>query len=87
MESTYTDLALSGGKNLCSRTYNGFSPYLRSAMVRFPLQFLCTISRLKNVTHLQSTSNKKVDTNRRVEDFLLLKLMLTCKGKSGSKII
>ena len=26
MESTYTDLALYGGKNLCARTDNGFSP-------------------------------------------------------------
>ena len=37
MENIYTELALYGSKMLCARTDNFFSPYLRSAMVRFPL--------------------------------------------------
>ena len=36
MESIYSDLALYGSKNEGARTDTVFSPYLRSAMVRFP---------------------------------------------------
>ena len=37
MESIYTELVLYGCKNECARTDNVFPPYLRSAMVLFPL--------------------------------------------------
>ena len=40
MESIYTKLALYGSKNLCARTDNVFSQYLRSAMTRFPFVFV-----------------------------------------------
>ena len=36
MESVYTKLALYGSKDESARTDNVCSPYLRSAMVRFP---------------------------------------------------
>ena len=39
MESIYPELALCGRKNECARTDTVFSPYLRSAKVRFPLNF------------------------------------------------
>ena len=37
MKSIYTELALYGSKKKCARTDTVFFPYLRSAMVRFPL--------------------------------------------------
>ena len=37
MESIYTELALYGSKDESARTANVFCPYLRSAIVGFPL--------------------------------------------------
>ena len=40
MQSIYTKLALYGSKNEYAKTDNVYSPYLRSAMVLFPLVIL-----------------------------------------------